>query len=124
MMRPTWSRGRTVVLSPEAIPINDEGEVKLGIREDWEQFSLLVVVNAFVGSMVGMERVVLPLLAEHDFGLVSRAAILSFIVSFGLTKAFANLTSPKCATSASPSNAIGWLACAGRTSTSGPRARR
>src|SRR5260370_29604434 len=91
MMRPTWSRGRTVVLSPEAIPINDEGEVKLGLREDWEQFSLLVVVNAFVRSMVGMERVVLPLLAEHDFGLVSRAAILSFIMSFGLTKSFANL---------------------------------
>src|SRR5260370_36485101 len=118
MMRPTWSRGRTVVLSPEAIPINDEGEVKLGLREDWEQFSLLVVVNAFGGSMVGMERVVLPLLAEHDFGLGSRAAILSFIVSVGLTEPFANLTSPESAPRASPSHALGWRACAGRTSAS------
>jgi MFS family permease len=65
--------------------------IALGLRENWEQFSLLVLVNAFVGSMVGMERVVLPLLAERGFGLVSRAAILSFIVTFGLTKAFANL---------------------------------
>jgi len=67
------------------------GEIQLGVRENWKQFSLLVLVNAFVGSMVGMERVVLPLLAEREFGLVSRAAILSFIVSFGLTKAAANL---------------------------------
>jgi len=65
--------------------------VKLGLRENWKQFSLLVLINAFVGSMIGMERVVLPLLAEREFGLVSRAATLSFIVSFGLTKAFANL---------------------------------
>jgi len=66
-------------------------EVTLGLRENWRQFSLLVLVNAFVGSMAGMERVVLPLLAEREFGLVSRAAILSFIVSFGLTKAVANV---------------------------------
>ena len=80
------------MLSPhKAIPIGNEDEVALGLRENWQQFSLLVVVNAFVGSMVGMERVVLPLLAEHEFGLVSRAAILSFLVSFGFTKAFANL---------------------------------
>ncbi len=65
--------------------------VKLGLRENWRQFSLLVVVNAFVGSMVGMERVVLPLLAGQEFGMVSRTAILSFIVSFGLTKALANV---------------------------------
>lgn len=79
------------MLSPsKVIPITNDAEVKLGLLENWKQFSLLVVVNAFVGSMVGMERVVLPLLAEHEFGLVSRAAILSFIVSFGLTKAFAN----------------------------------
>lgn len=75
----------------KAIPIANGAEVKLGLRENWKQFSLLVIVNAFVGSMVGMERVVIPLLAGHEFGLVSRAAILSFIVSFGLTKAFANL---------------------------------
>ncbi len=66
-------------------------EVRLGLRENWEQFALLVIVNAFVGAMVGAERVVLPLLAQNDFGLASRAAILSFIVSFGLVKAGANL---------------------------------
>ncbi len=79
------------MLFPKAILISSEDKVRLGLRENWRQFSLLVAVNAFVGSMVGMERVVLPLLAEHEFGLVSRTAILSFIVSFGLTKAFANL---------------------------------
>lgn len=66
-------------------------EVRLGLRENWEQFTLLVIVNAFVGAMVGAERVVLPLLAQNDFGLASRVAILSFIVSFGLVKAGANL---------------------------------
>jgi MFS family permease len=67
------------------------GAVRLGLRENWEQFSLLVAVNAFVGATVGIERVLLPLLAEREFGLASRAAILSFIVSFGLVKAIANL---------------------------------
>jgi MFS family permease len=66
-------------------------EVRLGLRDNWEQFTLLVLVNAFVGGMLGAERVVLPLLAETEFGLASRAAILSFIVSFGLVKAGANL---------------------------------
>ncbi|MGH9806514.1 MAG: MFS transporter [Terriglobia bacterium] len=65
--------------------------VRLGLRANWEQFTLLVAVNAFVGATVGIERVVLPLLAERDFGLASRATILSFIVSFGLVKAIANL---------------------------------
>ena len=51
---------------------------------DWQQFLLLVVINAFVGGMVGLERAVLPLLAEHDFGLTSRTAVLSFIVTFGV----------------------------------------
>lgn len=77
--------------SLSAASSGNQDRVVLGLRENWEQFSLLVIVNAFVGSMVGMERVVIPLLAEREFGLVSRAAILSFIVSFGLTKALANL---------------------------------
>ena len=64
---------------------------RLGLRENWAQFSLLVLVNAFVGGMVGIERVVLPLLAEREFGLASKTAILSFIVSFGIVKALANL---------------------------------
>jgi MFS family permease len=65
--------------------------MKLGLRANWQQFLLLVVVNAFVGGMVGIERTVVPLLAAHDFGLASKTAILSFIVSFGLVKACANL---------------------------------
>ena len=65
--------------------------VHLGLLANWEQFSLLVIINAFVGATAGIERVILPLLAEREFGLASRAAILSFIASFGLVKAFANL---------------------------------
>src|SRR5437016_3291318 len=65
--------------------------LRLGLRANWRQFGLLVIVNALVGAMVGQERAILPLLAEHDFGLASRTAILSFIVSFGLVKALANL---------------------------------
>lgn len=65
--------------------------IRLGLRENWRQFALLVVVNAFVGAMVGLERAVLPLLAEDEFGLASRAAILSFIATFGLAKAASNM---------------------------------
>ena len=64
--------------------------VRLGLRENAVQFSLLVVVNAFVGAMVGMERSLLPLLAEQEFHLAARSAILSFIVVFGITKAVTN----------------------------------
>ncbi|HMQ33041.1 MAG TPA: MFS transporter [Chloroflexaceae bacterium] len=64
---------------------------RLGLRENWAQFSLLVLVNAFVGAMVGVERAILPLLAESEFGLASRTAILSFIASFGIVKALSNL---------------------------------
>ena len=66
-------------------------DLRLGLRENLGQFSLLVLINAFVGAMVGLERTILPLLAERDFGLASKTTILSFIVSFGITKAFANL---------------------------------
>ena len=69
----------------------EPGAIQLGLLANWQQFSLLVVVNAFVGGMVGLERAVLPLLAEQEFGLASRTAILSFIVSFGVVKALANL---------------------------------
>jgi MFS family permease len=65
--------------------------IRLGLRENWQQFSLLVLINAFVGGMVGLERTVVPLLAEEEFGLASRTIALSFIVSFGIVKAFANL---------------------------------
>lgn len=62
----------------------------LGLGPNWRQFWLLVLVNAFVGATVGLERSVLPLLAEQEFGLASRSAALSFIVTFGLVKAVSN----------------------------------
>ncbi len=64
---------------------------QLGLRANWSQFSLLVLVNAFVGAMVGLERTVLPLIAERDFGLASKSAALSFILTFGLVKAVTNV---------------------------------
>jgi MFS family permease len=67
-----------------------ESPVQLGLRENAGQFSLLVLVNAFVGAMVGMERSILPMIGEGEFALKARTAILSFIVVFGLTKAVAN----------------------------------
>ena len=69
----------------------DATRPRLGLRTNWRQFTLLVVVNAFVGAMVGIERTVLPLLAKDDFGIASASATLAFLVAFGLTKAFANL---------------------------------
>jgi MFS family permease len=66
------------------------GEVRLGLRANWAQFALLVVVNAFVGAMVGMERTILPAIAEHEFHLAARAAVLSFIAVFGASKALTN----------------------------------
>ena len=68
-----------------------ERRIQLGLQANWQQFTLLVIVNAFVGAMVGLERTVVPLLAERDFGLVSRSIVLSFLVSFGIVKALANL---------------------------------
>lgn len=65
--------------------------VRLGLRENAAQFSLLVVINAFVGMMVGLERSTLPLVGRDEFGLASSAAVLSFIVAFGLAKAVTNL---------------------------------
>lgn len=66
--------------------------VRLGLRANWQQFTLLVIVNAFVGAMVGLERTVVPLIAERDFGIVSKTVVLSFIVSFGVIKALTNLS--------------------------------
>jgi MFS family permease len=67
------------------------GPVRLGLRENAAQFSLLVAVNAFVGAMVGLERSTLPLVGREDFGLDSSTAVLSFIVAFGVAKALTNL---------------------------------
>jgi MFS family permease len=76
------------VASPPGAP--PRAEVRLGLVANLAQFSLLVVVNAFVGAMVGLERSILPAIAEQDFHLAARAAVLSFIVVFGVTKALTN----------------------------------
>jgi MFS family permease len=65
--------------------------IRLGLLANWRQFALLVAINAFVGGLVGVERSTLAPLAEHDFHLASSAAILSFLISFGLVKAASNL---------------------------------
>lgn len=72
---------------------NPKRRVQLGLKENWPQFALLVLVNAFVGGMVGIERTVVPLIGAEEFHLASTTLITSFIVSFGLVKAFANLVS-------------------------------
>jgi len=67
--------------------------IALGLRENWRQFSLLVLVNAFVGGMVGLERTVVPLIGSEEFRIASTTVVVSFIVSFGVVKACANLVS-------------------------------
>ena len=74
----------------DGILVRPSTTLRLGLRANWRQFWLLVAINAFVGAMVGLERTVLPLIAQHDFGIVSRSATLSFIATFGLVKAFTN----------------------------------
>lgn len=67
--------------------------VRLGLKENWRQFALLVLINAFVGGMVGIERTVVPLIGSEEFGIASTTIVVSFIVSFGVIKALANLVS-------------------------------
>ena len=83
----------------------------LGLRENWQQFWLLVLINAFVGTMVGLERTVLPLIAEQDFGIASRSAMLSFIATFGVVKALTNLVAGRLGEAWTRKNVLitGWL---------------
>ena len=67
--------------------------IALGLRENWQQFTLLVVINAFVGGMVGLERTLVPLIGSETFQLASTVAVTSFIISFGIVKAVTNLVS-------------------------------
>lgn len=85
--------------------------IKLGLKANWKQFTLLVIVNAFVGGMVGMERSILPKIAEQEFGMVAKTAILSFIVVFGITKAITNYYTGTLANTIGRKNllTIGWL---------------
>ena len=85
--------------------------IKLGLKENWKQFTLLVIVNAFVGGMVGMERSIFPQFAELEFGVASKSAILSFITAFGITKALANYYTGKLANRFGRKNILilGWV---------------
>jgi MFS family permease len=67
------------------------GPVRLGLRANWPQFALLVVVNVFVGGMVGLERATTSLVGTRVFHLSGYLAVFSFIVAFGVTKALTNL---------------------------------
>jgi MFS family permease len=67
--------------------------IRLGLKENWPQFALLVLINAFVGGMVGSERTVVPLIGSEEFRISSTTLVVSFIVSFGVVKACANLVS-------------------------------
>jgi MFS family permease len=94
--------------TPSVVP----GAPRLGLAANWRQFTLLVVINAFVGAMVGIERTVLPLLAKDDFGIASASATLAFLVAFGITKAFANLAAGHLADRYGRKRVlvVGWLA--------------
>ncbi|MDN3203472.1 MFS transporter [Algoriphagus sediminis] len=85
--------------------------IKLGLKENWKQFTLLVVLNAFVGGMIGMERSIFPQFAELEFGVASKTAILSFITAFGITKAIANYYTGRLANKFGRRNLLlfGWL---------------
>lgn len=85
--------------------------IKLGLKENWKQFTILVIINAFVGGMVGMERSIFPKFAEVEFGIASKTAILSFITAFGITKALTNYFTGKLANRFGRKNLLlfGWF---------------
>ncbi len=77
----------------DGAPVAEPAALALGLIANWRQFALLVLINAFVGGMVGIERTVVPLIGAEEFHIASTTLIVSFIVSFGVIKAFANLVS-------------------------------
>jgi MFS family permease len=97
----------------EALPASGlEGSpIRLGLKENWRQFALLVLINAFVGGMVGIERTVVPLIGSVEFGIASTTIVVSFIVSFGVVKALANLVSGQLADAWGRKHVLvlGWL---------------
>jgi MFS family permease len=86
-------------------------KIRLGLRENWQQFSLLVIINAFVGGMVGLERTILPQIAEEEFAIAGKTAILSFIIVFGIVKAITNYYSGTLANRFGRKNLLvtGWI---------------
>jgi MFS family permease len=87
------------------------GDIELGLKQNWKQFVLLIVVNAFVGGMIGLERSVFPHFAHQEFGISSKTALLSFITAFGFTKAAANYFSGKLSNRFGRKNLLilGWI---------------
>lgn len=87
------------------------GTIKLGLKENWKQFTLLIIINAFVGGMVGLERSILPQIAEAEFHIAAKTAILSFIIVFGIVKAITNYFTGSLANKVGRKNllVIGWL---------------
>src|SRR5688500_5398406 len=85
--------------------------IKLGLKENWKQFLLLVIINGFVGGMVGLERSILPQLAVSEFHITAKTAILSFIIVFGIAKAITNYFTGAMADRAGRKNllTIGWV---------------
>ena len=84
---------------------------QLGLKKNWKQFTLLIIVNAFVGGMIGLERTIIPQFAEIKFGIASKTAILSFITAFGIVKAVANYFTGRLANKYGRKNLLlfGWL---------------
>jgi MFS family permease len=80
-------------IGPDPSSRTGTGAVTLGLRANWRQFALLVLINGFVGGMVGIERTVVPLTGSEEFHIASTTLVVTFIVSFGVIKAFANLFS-------------------------------
>jgi len=87
------------------------GGITLGLRANWRQFTLLILINAFVGGMVGLERTIVPLIGSEEFRIASTTLVVSFIVSFGVIKALANLVSGQLADTWGRKRVlvIGWL---------------
>lgn len=73
--------------------IETKEKIRLGLKENWQQFTLLVLVNMMVGGMVGLERTVVPLVGTEEFHIQSDVVVFSFIIAFGVVKAFTNLIS-------------------------------
>ena len=89
----------------------EQKQVQLGLKENWKQFTLLIIINAFVGGMVGLERTILPQIAETEFQIAAKTAILSYIIVFGIVKAITNYFAGALANKVGRKNllTIGWL---------------
>ena len=95
-----------------SLNVSHSPDVRLGLKENWKQFTLLVIVNGFVGGMVGLERTILPRIATEEFALAVNTAMLSFILVFGVVKAITNYYTGALANKFGRKNLLiaGWIA--------------